>query len=194
MRAMALDFSALFSMQAITPDPTTMARQLSAFWLARWGACEHLDDVTVAPETLTPWADHLMTLNLVDYGTDFRIESFGRSLAPLVGPDRPGSLLSNLPAPMRQDLRRIVLQASMLLEPIEERHDWLVDGHVWSGTACAMPIAGSIFQPTRFLLGLFFRTPEWRPKIIPIHACIAPVPRAITASGRDYVFRRPQRF
>jgi hypothetical protein len=142
---------------AVGSNPTAMARGLVAFWYERWGACERLSDLPMETRALEPWTDHLAVFGLVDHGADFQVRSLGEKLIPLLGRNWSGSMLSKLPSPLRQDLRQVLLRASMIREPAAEHYDWLIDGRLWSSTACAMPIAGELFQPTQLLLGLFYK-------------------------------------
>jgi hypothetical protein len=138
-------------------DPATKARSLIAFWYERWGACQRFSDQPIELGRLRHWASDIALFDLMDYGADFRARTVGRKLIPLLGGrDWSGSRLSELPSPHRQDLRRILLRASMMRKPTTERYDWLVAGHLCSScTACAMPVAGELSLPTRLLLGVF---------------------------------------
>ena len=158
-RSHEVAFSILPSLRAapgIRKDPVTKVRGLITFWNAQCGTCERFSDVPIELGRLRLWVDNIALFDLMDYGADFRTRMVGRNLVSVLGRDWSGSKLSELPSPCRQDMRRVLLCASMLRKPVAERYDWLVESRLWSCTACAMPVAGELFQPTRLLLGIFY--------------------------------------
>ncbi len=138
------------------------ARELVAFWYARWGACERLSDAPLDPLSLYPWADDLVIFDLVDLGADFRAQQMGRELVTFFGRDCSGTRLSEFPLPYRRILRQALLRASMTRAPMTEHYGWLVDGYLRSCIACAMPVAGGYYHPSQILLSIFYRTLESR--------------------------------
>jgi hypothetical protein len=155
--------SSLPAAPGIGQDPVTRARGLIEFWNTQWRSCERFSDAPIELGRLRPWVDDIALFDLMDYGADFRTRMVGRNLVPVLGRDWSGSKLSELPSPYRQDLRQILLGASMLREPVAERFGWLVDSRLWSCTVCAMPVAGELFQPTRLLLGVFYAPEQSSP-------------------------------
>jgi hypothetical protein len=147
----------------VDQDSATKAYGLIAFWHARWGACERLNDLPSDLGRLRLWANDIALFDLMDHGADFRARMVGKNLVPIFGRDWFGARLSGLPSPYRQALRQVLLRASMLREPVAEHCDWLVESRQWSCTTCAMPVAGELFQPTRFLLGIFYPEPASDP-------------------------------
>jgi len=148
--------SSLPAAPGIGQDPVTSARGLIEFWNTQWGTCERFSDAPIELGRLRPWVDDIALFDLMDYGADFSTRMVGRNLVPVLGRDWSGSKLSELPSPCRQDLRQILLCASMLREPVAELYGWLVESRLWFCTVCAMPVAGELFQPTRLLLGIFY--------------------------------------
>ena len=148
--------TSLPSVPDVGQDPSAKARGLVAFWNARWGTCERFSDLPIELGGLRFWVDDIALFDLMDHGADFRARMVGRNLISVLGRDWSGSRLSELPSPFRQDLRQVLLRASKLREPVAEHYDWFAENRLWCCTACAMPVAGELFQPTRFLLGIHY--------------------------------------
>ena len=144
-------------------EPMDRARELVAFWHGRWGACERLNDVPWDSLWLFPWVDDLAIFDVVDHGTDFRARQMGEQLEAFLGGAFSGTMLSEFPLPHRQRLRQVLLRASMVRAPAVERHDSLIDGHVRSCIACAIPVSGGYYQPTHLLLAVFSPAGPARP-------------------------------
>ena len=137
-----------------------LARGLVAFWYQRWDGRERLSDVSLAPEALDPWADNLGCFDLLDHGVDFRARWFGPSLINLFGYDWSGARLSEMPGAYRRQMRQVLLRASMIRAPAVELFEREAPTPPYSYVACGLPVAGGYLQPTRLLLGLF-----WRPSV-----------------------------
>jgi hypothetical protein len=161
-------------------EPLIQARELVAFWYALWGSCERLNDVPLDPRWLDSWADDIAIFELVDHGADFRTHQMGSELEAFLGGVGAGTMLSEFPLPYRQRLRQILLRAVVIRAPSAQCYNWLVGGHVRSCIACAMPVAGGFYQPSRLLLAIFRRTLEFRRMeaadyLEPIVAALEPV-------------------
>jgi hypothetical protein len=143
-------------------EPLIRARELVAFWHALWGSCERLNDVPLDSRWLHPWADDIAIFELVDHGADFRTYQVGGALEAFLGGVGSGTMLSEFPLPYRQRLRQVLLRAAVSRAPAAEPYNWLVEGDVRSCIACAMPVAGGFYRPSRLLLAIFHRTVEFR--------------------------------
>lgn len=146
----------------LSREPLIRARDLVAFWHALWGSCERLNDVPLDSRWLDPWADEVAIFELIDHGADFRMHQVGSALEAFLGGVGSGTMLSEFPQPYRQRLRQVLLRASIIRAPAAESYNWLVEGAVRSCIACAMPVAGGFYRPSRLLLAIFHRTLEFR--------------------------------
>jgi hypothetical protein len=143
-------------------EPLIRARELVAFWHALWGSCERLNDVPLDSRWLHPWADDIAIFEIVDHGADFQTHQVGSELDAFLGGVGAGTMLSEFPLPYRQRLRQVLLRAAVTRAPAAEPYNWLVAGDVRSCIACAMPVAGGFYRPSRLLLAIFYRTVEFR--------------------------------
>ena len=143
-------------------DPQARAREFVAAWYTRWGGFERLSDVPLESEWLLPWSEDLGIFELLDYGSDFRLQQIGGKMAALLGVNDAGASLSGFSPSYRQALRQVLLRAAMLKAPAVEHHDWLVGGCRRLYIVCAVPVAGNLCQPTQLLAGIFCRSWTYR--------------------------------
>ena len=143
-------------------DPAAQARELVGYWYAHFSGSERLSDRPLDMRWLIPWANDLAMLEVVDRGADFRIRLMTEKTAQFFDYDGAPCPLSDLRSPYRQALRQVLLRAFMTRMPVTENYDWLVNGRLQSCIACAMPIAGSVYQPSAMLLAVFPKRPILR--------------------------------
>jgi hypothetical protein len=143
-------------------DPIAQAHELVGFWHAHFSGSERLSDRSFDMRWLTPWANDLAILKVLDHGADFRIRLMTEKMAKSFDHDGSPSQLSDLRSPYRQALRQVLLRAFMTRVPVTKNYDWLVDGRLQSCVACAMPISGNAYQPSEMLLAVFPRRPTRR--------------------------------
>jgi hypothetical protein len=143
-------------------DPIAQAREVVGCWYAHFSGSERLTDRSFDMRWLTPWANDLAMLEVVDHGADFRIRLMTEKTAKFFDYDGSPGSLSDLRSPYRQALRQVLLRAFMMRVPVIENYDWLIYGRLQSCIACAMPIAGGVYQPSAMLLAVFPRRPILR--------------------------------
>jgi hypothetical protein len=140
-------------------DSIVQAREVVGFWYAHFSGSERLSDRSFDMRWLTPWANDLAMLEVVGHGADFRIRLMAEKMAKFFDYGGSPAPLSDLRSPYRQALRQVLLSAFMIRRPVTKNYHWVVNGRLQSCIACAMPIAGGVYQPSAMLLAVFPRRP-----------------------------------